>query len=235
MLNIAYAAGHRLDTPGKRIPKTLDPNETREWQLNDRVARYFAEAANQYDGVEILRLDDPTGKTAISVEERCEIANKWGADFCIEIHHDAATGKPWNGGGVTAFCKTGDKESRKYRNEIYESVIAAGGLRGNRANPKQEKNYTFCVKSKSPAVLLECGFMDSRVDVPVILTEEYAKSVGYAIMDGIAQVAGLEKKPENETLYCVQVGAFKNKEYANELIKKLKNAGFDGYITKKEI
>jgi cell division septation protein DedD len=49
-------------------------------------------------------------------------------------------------------------------------------------------------------------------------------------MDGIAQVAGLKKKPESETLYCVQVGAFKKKEYATEMVKKLKAAGFDAII-----
>ena len=45
MLKIAYCAGHYMGTPGKRVPAHLDPNETREWVLNGRVARYFAEAA----------------------------------------------------------------------------------------------------------------------------------------------------------------------------------------------
>jgi cell division septation protein DedD len=69
--------------------------------------------------------------------------------------------------------------------------------------------------------------------VPVILTEEYAKAVGYATMEAIAQVAGLKKKPA-DTLYCVQVGAFRKKDYAIEMVKKLKAVGFDGYITEKE-
>lgn len=36
---------------GRRVPKSLDPNETREWEMNDRVARHFAKAAMQYEGV----------------------------------------------------------------------------------------------------------------------------------------------------------------------------------------
>jgi N-acetylmuramoyl-L-alanine amidase len=234
MFKLAIAAGHYLGTSGRRIPKALDENQTKEWELNDRIVRYAIEAAEKYEGVEVMRLDDPTGKNAVSVEDRCKAANEWGANFCAEIHHDAHTGNPWNGGGVTAFCAVGSKDGRKYRDAIYEAVIAAGGLRGNRATPKRDKNWTFCKKTAAPAVLLECGFMDSRSDAPVILTDEYAKSVGYAIMDGIAQVAGLKKKSENETFYCVQVGAFKKKEYATEMVKKLKVAGFDGYITEKE-
>ena len=40
MAKIAIDAGHGLYTEGKRCLKSLDPNETREWQLNERVAIY---------------------------------------------------------------------------------------------------------------------------------------------------------------------------------------------------
>ena len=35
---LAMTAGHYYYTSGKRCPKSLDPSETREWQLNDRIA-----------------------------------------------------------------------------------------------------------------------------------------------------------------------------------------------------
>ena len=41
--------------------------------------------------------------------------------------------------------------------------------------------------------------MDSRTDYPIIMTESYAKAVAYATMEGIAKVAGLEKKTVNNT------------------------------------
>ena len=40
------------------------------------------------------------------------------------------------------------------------------------------------------------------------------------------------KAAMSETIYRVQVGAFRNKQYANDLLAKLKQAGFDGFITK---
>ena len=44
--------------------------------------------------------------------------------------------------------------------------------------------------------------------------------------------------PKQETnkyiLYCVQMGAFKNKTNAEKLAAKLKKAGYDVYITEKE-
>ncbi len=194
---IAYCAGHYIGTAGKRVPKYLDPNQTREWMLNDRVARYFAEAAGQYAGVELLRTDDASGKTHISIKNRTKKANSWGADLYLDIHHNAGIGGG-SGGGVVVFCKKKDATGKTYRDAIYAAVIAAGGLRGNRANPLVEKNYDTMVYSKATAVLIECGFMDSKTDYPVISTDAYAQKVGYAIMEGIAKVKGLQKKTDTQ-------------------------------------
>ena len=229
MFKIAYCAGHYLGTPGKRVPKALDPNQTREWTLNDRVARYFAQAALEYEDVETLRTDDPTGKKEIKIKNRTAAANEWGADFYLDIHHNAA-GRVFDGGGVVAFSYPKSAKGKEYRNAIYEAVIAAGKLKGNRSQPLVEKAYDSLKYANAPAVLMEYGFMDSRVDYPIISTEEYAKAVGYATMEGIAKVAGLKKKqvvPAKR--YYVQT-FFGSKEGAEENAAALKSAGFDAVI-----
>lgn len=193
MFKIAYCAGHYINTPGKRCSAAIDPNETREWVLNDRVARYFAQAAMEYEGVKLLRTDDPTGAHDISIPSRTKKANDWGADIYVDMHHNAGI-KGGSGGGVVAFCYPGSANGRKYRDAIYEAVIAAGGLKGNRSQPLQEKKFDSLRLANAPAVLMEYGFMDSKTDVPVILTDAYSKLVAYATMEGIAKVAGLKKK-----------------------------------------
>ncbi len=192
MFKIAYCAGHYIGTAGKRLPKALDPNETREWILNNRVADFFAMAALEYEGVELLRTDDPTGKKHISIQDRTAKANDWDADIYVDMHHNAA-GKIFSGGGVEAFCTPEDEMAKIYRNAIYEAVIAAGGLRGNRANPLQEKQFDTMKYAEMSAIIMEYGFMDSYVDAPVILQESYSRMVAYATMEGIAKVAGLKK------------------------------------------
>ena len=194
MLKIAYCAGHCMNTPGKRLPKALDPNETREWVLNDRVARAFAAEALTYEGVQLMRTDDPTGKVDISIKERTAKANAWGADIYLDFHHNAA-GRVFTGGGVEAFCFPGSKEGAKLRNAIYTAVITAGGLKGNRSKPLQEKRFDTLKYAAMPAALIEYGFMDSRTDAPVILMEEYSKKVGIATMMAVAQLYGLKKLP----------------------------------------
>jgi N-acetylmuramoyl-L-alanine amidase len=73
---------------------------------------------------------------------------------------------------------------------------------------------------------VEYGFMDSETDVPVLLSEGYARAVGCATMAAVAKVAGLQK----QQLYRVQVGAFSEQENAKKLLEKLKNSGFEGFI-----
>lgn len=190
---IAYGAGHYLHEPGKRLPAELDANQTREWTLNDRVARHFAAAAAQYEGVELLRTDDPTGQSEVNLQPRCDKANAFGADLALSIHHNAGANLT-NAGGIVAYSYYGSTKGAVYRDAIYDACIADGGLRGNRAQPKKEAGFHVLRYTHMPAVLVEYGFMDSVLDAPVILQEEYSKKVAYATMEGIAAAAGLQKK-----------------------------------------
>jgi N-acetylmuramoyl-L-alanine amidase len=236
VFKIAYAAGHCLTTAGKRLPKSLDPNETREWVLNDRVARHFVEAAKAYEGVELLRLDDPTGKAGHPVEERAKDANEWGADFLLEIHHNAGINLG-NGGGIVAFCEKEKTEAAKYRDEIYSACIVAGGLKGNRATPKQAKAYTILKEFKGAGVLMEYGFMDSKTDAPVILTDDYSKAMAYATMEGIAKVAGLVKKADTCTvnLPILTKGATGQSVYVLQSLVGCEPTGKFGAITEEKV
>lgn len=237
---IAYCAGHHLGNP-KGISNFLGLGSIREWTLNDRVARYLAEAAALYEGVELLRTDDPTGETLIDIPERCEAANAWGADIYLDLHHNGGI-DGGTGGGVVAFFRPGDAKSETYAREIYDAVISAGGLRGNRSGTVIGKNWLTMKHSKMPAVLMEYGFMDSVTDAPIIVTEAYSKLVAYATMEGIAQVAGLKKKAaatspapaDPGTVYRVQVGAYTVKKNAEAMLRKLEEAGFEGFITATE-
>ena len=216
---IAVDAGHYLKTPGKRCLKKLDPNETREWVLNDRIARYFAEAAKQYEDVELLRVDDPTGKKDVSLKNRCKAANSWGADLYHSFHHNAGI-NGGSGGGLVVFSYKEGTQGAEYRDKIYDACIAAGGLKGNRSDPTQAYGFYVLKHTDMPAVLTEYGFMDSKVDVPVILTEEFARRMGYATMEGIAKAAGLRKKAEIQDVPTEPVSTTKTCEVELPVLKR---------------
>lgn len=232
MFKIALGAGHGFNTAGKRCHKELDPNETREWWLNDRICDHVEALLKEYDGYELLRLDDSDdGKENIELAVRVNKANTWDADFYLSVHHNAA-GFLFNGGGIVAYSypKAGE-ETVAWRDALYDALIAHTGLKGNRAAPKTSANLYVLRKTTMPAVLLELGFMDSRTDVPVILTDEYAQACARAIAEVLAARGGLTlKKPR--TVYKVQVGAFSKLENAEKLVAELKEKGYNPFIIK---
>ncbi len=193
-LKVALDAGHYLHTPGKRCLKTLDPSETREWVLNDRIARLVEELLAGYEDVETLRVDDPTGQEDVSLSVRVKRANEWGADIYISIHHNAGINGGSGGGIVVYCCPNASKTSVELRDKLYEALIRHTGLKGNRADGTAEANLYVTKHTTMPAVLLELGFMDSATDVPIILTEEFARSCAEAIVDVIVHQEGLMPK-----------------------------------------
>lgn len=222
---IALGAGHTLTTPGKRCLKALDPKETKEWVLNDRICDKIQKMLEDYDGYELLRVDDTEGKKQISVAARNNAANNWKADVCIAVHHNAGINGGTGGGIVAYVCKGVDAVTKAWQKELYNALIAHTGLKGNRANPLGVAQFQMLTGTKAPAVLLELGFMDSKTDVPVILTDDYATKCAKAIVEVIVKRGGLTKKKSGK-IFRVQVGAFSDKANATKLANELKSKGY---------
>ena len=193
-------AGHGLYTSGKRCMKKLDPNETREWTLNQRIASKVVELLKTA-GQDVLRVDDKTGKTDVSLSSRTSKANTWNADAYISIHHDSGVGGT-SGGGATVFAHpSASAKAKTLRSNVYDEYIKAGGIKGNRSTPLNTANYQVLRETKMPAVLIECGFMDSSTDVPLILSAGFPEKAARGIAEGIAKTFGFELKaavPENK-------------------------------------
>ena len=199
MFKLALTAGHYMGTSGKRVLRSLDPDETREWQLNDRIADKIQTLLSDYDDIEILRTDDTTGEVEVSLSERVGAANNFGADFYLSIHHNAGVGGE-SGGGIVAYVYTSPSdEAVDWQQRLYNALIAETGLKGNRATPLARANLYECRETEMPAVLLEMGFMDSSTDVPIILSEEYADSSARAIVRVIVDKAGLTAGEDDNT------------------------------------
>ena len=194
MFKIALNAGHGKYTAGKRCLKSLDPNETREWTLNSRICQKIEEKLKNYSDIEVLRLDDKTGNTDIPLKQRTDKANAFGADFYLSLHHNAGINGGIGGGIETYTYIKASKESSDWQDDLYSALIRYTNLKGNRSNGKRQKNLHEVRESKMPAVLVECGFMDSVTDVPIILSDEFAENVANACSEVIVKRAGLKKK-----------------------------------------
>lgn len=195
---IALSAGHYKYTSGKRCLKSIDPNETREWVLNDRIADKLQKILAEYDGVSVLRLDDTTGETLVSIQDRAVISNDANADFYLAIHHNAGI-NGGSGGGIVVYHYPTEVD-KKEGTDLYNHLLAANGLKGNRSQPIKATNdlYEVCAP-KAQSILVENGFMDSTHDTPIILTESYANESAYGLAQYFIDRWGLKKKTNSPT------------------------------------
>ena len=216
MAKIAIDAGHGLATAGKRCKKSLDSNETREWVLNDRVADALALYLKRA-GHEAKRVDDTDGSTDISLKKRVETANQWGADFYLSVHHNAGIYGGKGGGTLVYTCRDCSKKSTEAQKAIYKYAIKRGDLRGNRTNGVPTADYYVVKKTKMPACLVECGFMDSATDIKYILNPEWSKKIALGIAEGICEVFGGKITDISGSGDLAQDGSFRIRVLADSL------------------
>ena len=195
---ICLDAGHGQYTSGKRCKKSIDPNETREWVLNSRIATKVQDLLKSYE-CETMRVDDTTGKTDVSLANRVKAANNAKADVYVSIHHNAGI-NGGSGGGIVVYTAPGcSKTSLELQDAVYDCTVAQTGLKGNRSDPKPQKGFYVIKYTNMPAVLGEFGYMDSTTDTPIILTEDYADKIAQGIVEALDRVFGLEAKPNAST------------------------------------
>lgn len=179
MVKIAIDAGHGMHTPGKRTP-----DGEREWSFNNKVAVAAINKLETYENVQVLRLDDPTGKRDVPLKERTDKANAWGADVLVSCHHNAHIGVWGSHGGVETYTQPGSQQaSVEIAKIIQPRITKAMGLRDRGC---KVANLHMTRESRMPAILTEGGFMDSTTDIETLRNEERLKAQGVAIADGLA-------------------------------------------------
>ena len=230
---ICVDAGHGYNTGGRRCLKKLDPAEHREWWLNDRIADLVeTELVRDYD-CKVVRADDTTGAKDISLANRVKTANSANAHMYISIHHNAGI-NGGNGGGTVVYSYKNDTDkARAVR--LYNYLIAQTNLVGNRADKTSVGDFYVINKTKMPALLIENGFMDSSVDVPIIISQAHAEKTAKGIVNFLVAELKLEKKkvvatPKPTTTPTVQSSLYYpkcDKKYTT-IYSALTSIGVDG-------
>lgn len=185
---VVIDGGHGLYTAGKRTP-----DGEREWSFNNKVAVALIDALKAFEGVEVLRVDDATGKTDVSLSERTRKANAFNADIYISIHHNANTGKwsaEWTGTETYTFVGK-NAEAERLASIIHAHIVRAYGLKDRGL---KKADFQVLRDTKMPAILLEGGYMDSTIDIKKMRNDAVLKNVGIEIANGIAEYGKLKRK-----------------------------------------
>ena len=171
--------------------------------------------------------------------ERIKECNDYDPDLALDIHNNASGAG--NGDGAEVFYHYKGGASKDLAQNILDSIVAnteqnSRGLKV-KLNSRGTDYFGFIRETMAPAVIVECAFVDNKDDLAVIDTYEEQQLMGEAIAKGILSTLGVAYIPkvtvEKTVLYRVQVGAFRNLDYAEAYLKKVQNAGFpDAFIAK---
>ena len=184
---IALDSGHGLNTPGKRTPDGI-----REWVLNDEVRDRCAEYLKDYE-CKIIYPDNNEGKVDESLTSRKAMYVNADVDAAVSFHHNAYSGK-WNSKatGVETWvdrnCTAADMRLAKC---IQKRLPEYTGLK-DRGIKKED--FTVIYQNKCPSALCEGGFMDSRIDYPVITSDKGQDAYARAVAEGLVEFLDLKKK-----------------------------------------
>ena len=192
----AIGRGHGLYTPGKRCLKSIDPNETREFILNDRIADKVENKLANYE-CEVITIGDTTGALDFLLASRVATVNKAKPDMYMSIHHNAGINGGY-GGGIEVYYAGSNPDRPRQAKAFYDALIEETGLVGNRSQKVIKKGFYVLAKTSCPALLIENGFMDSKVDTPIILTEEHAEKTANGIVNFLVNEFDLKLKKKEE-------------------------------------
>ncbi|MCY7891698.1 N-acetylmuramoyl-L-alanine amidase [Bacillus vallismortis] len=175
---------------------------------------------NEYEGVSLLL--SRTSDQYVSLSDRTNAANNWGADFFLSIHINAGGGT-----GFESYIYPGvGTPTTTYQSAIHSKVIKAVDFadRG-----KKTANFHVLRESAMPALLTENGFIDTVADANKLKTNSFIQSLARGHANGLEQAFSL-KKTSGSGLYKVQIGAFKVKANADSLANRAEAKGFDTIV-----
>ncbi|WP_010530166.1 N-acetylmuramoyl-L-alanine amidase [Lentibacillus jeotgali] len=198
-----------------------------EKDINLDIARRIRRIlTNEYQDayVRMSRTDDST----ISLSQRTNEANAWGADFYLSIHCNSFNGSAQGYEDYIHSSLSDSSQTARYQDTIHAEVTKVNQLR-NRGQKKA--NFHVLRETTMSALLTENGFIDNAHDADLISDASWRQTVAQGHVTGLAKAFNLEKKEDDGTLYKVVAGSFKSKEYADNRVEHLQSNDIESFVT----
>lgn len=212
--SIMIDAGHGGANPGAVY------NGRQEKDDNLRLALAVGEIL-QNSGLDVLYTR--TTDMNVPLLERANMANQAGVDYFVSIHRNSYPVDNEVNGILSLVYRLAGVPLEMAENINAELENVGFVNLGIDARP----NLVVLRRTAMPAVLVEAGFINSDIDNQ--LFDNNFNAVAQAIANGIlVTVSGQD--PVSDTTYSVQVGLFRNPEYATRLLNELTDQGFPAYI-----
>lgn len=112
--------------------------------------------------------------------DRPKLANELNADLFVSVHANSNKNKDING-TETYYTRP---ETKVVAELFHPLIVEATGLKDNAV---RKSNLAVTRETTMPAVLLEIGYLSSKIDEPLLWTEKLQNRVAEAIVKGIKQ------------------------------------------------
>lgn len=156
-----------------------------EKDLTLNISLKIRDLLNCYENTQV-KLSRDKDKT-LSLKERTDMANAWGADFLLSVHINAGGGI-----GFESFVHTNSSAaSIAHQNVIHPEIMK---LLDFVDRSKKRKNLHMVRESKMPAILTESGFIDNATDAAKLKQDAYLNKIAQAHVNGLVKAFGLKKK-----------------------------------------
>lgn len=153
--------------------------------------------------------------------EKAQIANAAGGDLFLSFHRNSSpSANQYTGAEVLIYNDSGDKAA--LARTIGEKLEQAGF---RNLGISERPGLIVLRRTQMPSVLIETGFINNEED-----NERFDKNfdtIARSIADAILTFPGLSRP---ETLYRVQTGSFRNRNYAQAMLMELLASRFPAYI-----
>ncbi|UFU00377.1 N-acetylmuramoyl-L-alanine amidase [Radiobacillus kanasensis] len=180
MLKLYMDLGHGGSDPGAVA------NGLQEKDLTLKIGKKIRDQLKYYEGVQV-RLSRDSDKT-LSLSQRTNDANAWGADYLLSVHINA--------GGGTGFesytyngSYSGKAETNRLRGIVHDEIMDEIG---GRDRGKKEANFHMVRESSMPAALTENLFIDNKEDAEKLKSDAFLDTVARGHVNGIVKAFGLK-------------------------------------------
>jgi N-acetylmuramoyl-L-alanine amidase len=191
---IGVDGGHGKGTPGKR-----SPDGYKEIEFNHRTKLKLIEALKRC-GFDVV--DCSPGWEDNPLSERVKIANNSDVDIYISIHYNAM-GDSWQktAEGIEVYYHNGSKSGKRLAMLLLDRL-----LMGTKMNNRGAKSDFFLFsnglyvlrKTYMPACLVECGFMDNKMDRALMESSSYQLECAEEIAQGCCDYFGMKYVPRDK-------------------------------------
>lgn len=174
----------------------------------------------------------------LSLSARTSEANRLGADFFLSIHYNSFTSSARGYEDFTYIGNSSTSTADRIRNTIHNEVVNRVLNKYNIPNRgKKKANFHVLRESNMPSILVETLFVSNSTDQRLIREGNAVNDFVKAYGEGIGKALNLKRKatpvsapPTTGTLYKIQLGAFKDRDGARDLVTRLQRSGFSAYF-----